>query len=60
MPVRPLLLAVLGGLLAAVPLVAAEAAPAYAGKVVVIPVGKEDLISRARFEFMSHPAAQFG
>jgi len=53
MPVRPLLLAVFGGLLAVVPLVAAEATPAYAGKVVVIPVGKEDLISRARFEFMS-------
>lgn len=31
----------------------AETEVSYAGKVVVIPVGKEDLISRARFEFMS-------
>lgn len=53
MPARALLLAALGGLLAAAPLAAAEASPPYAGKVVVIPVGKEDLISRARFEFMS-------
>lgn len=35
------------------PGVHAEAEVSYAGKVVVIPVGKEDLISRARFEFMS-------
>jgi len=28
-------------------------APSYSGKVVVIPVGEEDLIARARFEFMS-------
>jgi membrane-bound serine protease (ClpP class) len=27
--------------------------PSYAGKVVIIPVGEEDLIARARFEFMS-------
>ena len=31
----------------------AQSETTYAGKVVVIPVGKEDLISRARFEFMS-------
>jgi membrane-bound serine protease (ClpP class) len=53
MHVRTLFFAVLGGLLAALPLVATEAVTSYAGKVVVIPVGKEDLISRARFEFMS-------
>lgn len=53
MHVRHLLLAALGGLLATAPVTAAEPIPAYAGKVVVIPVGKEDLISRARFEFMS-------
>ncbi len=32
---------------------AAAAPDTYAGKVVVIPVGEEDLIARARFEFMS-------
>lgn len=33
---------------------AAQAAPvSYQGRVVVIPVGEEDLIARARFEFMS-------
>ncbi|HCN31253.1 MAG TPA: hypothetical protein DIT64_21600 [Verrucomicrobiales bacterium] len=30
-----------------------ERAESYSGRVVVIPVGKDDLISRARFEFMS-------
>ena len=33
--------------------VGAAAEAGYAGKVVVIPVGEEDLIARARFEFMS-------
>ena len=53
MTVPSLFLAALGGVLAVAPLGAAEPETAYAGKVVVIPVGKEDLISRARFEFMS-------
>lgn len=37
----------------ALPAVGAAAETGYAGKVVVIPVGEEDLIARARFEFMS-------
>jgi len=53
MTVRPLLIAVLIGMPMAAPQAAAETVSGYAGKVVVIPVGKEDLISRARFEFMS-------
>jgi membrane-bound serine protease (ClpP class) len=40
--------------LLALPLLAfAAERESYTGKVVVIPVGQEDLIARARFEFMS-------
>lgn len=48
------LLLALALLLTSARALAEKAAPeSYAGKVVVIPVGEDDLVSRARFEFMS-------
>ncbi len=52
-PFLPLLIGLtLLAWLFATPQVRADS-PSYKGKVVVIPVGEEDLIARARFEFMS-------
>ncbi|MES2594397.1 MAG: NfeD family protein [Verrucomicrobiota bacterium] len=47
------LLSLLLGLILLGPAMLSAADHGYAGKVVVIPVGEDDLIARARFEFMS-------